>query len=744
MHDRCFRLVLGPSFVTAAKHLLALLQITTAEAAEEVLAWFEGIDISPQEDDIPCQFENLLAILQKCGCASSQALIAAVARGAAKAATNYTAAADDEPCEVIAHLLAWIDGCVIKALEAVLPPVVVPPSLPVTPAPAGSLLTPCGAFLWPSTHSSAKLSRSVSVEVCHAVLADSLEPLMASCFDTITQWPDSGRDTQAWAAALKRDPRLRSSLVRSLQKSFRQRLLRAAVPTQTVLDVYSLALSCLMALDPAGIVCDAATEPVQHTLRQRSDTVKCVVTALTAQDEEGGAGGGAPSGAAADRKAALETTPDATRGIAPGVLTQADRDFTQSLQVIVAGGAVSQRKGGCLQAAGGSLSSQTLAEHMLGIVWEPESREVTTGGVKASRSDDLIGTLTALYGTAEMFVAEFRSQLRDRLLALPNFDIESDIGVLELLKMRFGDAALHSAEVMLNDIAESRRALTAVRRECPSAGQVPEDLSGQSTCDETVGDAGLSALLVSEQYWPALKKGLVVVDSNAQVLQPDEDNHAIPVPCPKLHPQLQGKYDAFSSTWEKLKAPRHLRWQHHLGSMTISVAPRGSTTTAQVTTNPLSVSVLLFVNDAEATDGSPVVSIAQRMQLQPSAVLKLAKVWMQQGILEAVGTGDDMVLHVVQLGEEGAFGAAGAAASGAAPEEEDEELSDEARARMAMCEQFVYGMLRNMGSLQLAMIHNNLKMFMSMSDGAGTHDCLWPKPKGVRCSRFRSHSFLRS
>ncbi len=697
-----------------------------AESIDHISSFFQRQNLEDFDAMSPIQedWHELVSIMRSINPGGAPHIFRSVGNAAAAAASRYASKFQEEPEDAIDHILVWTEKFVLACCRAVQQPAAQLPSLPIEQPQAGSLLSPCGSFSWPSLPSTAASQPTSYSFVSSTVLTSSLAGLMPTCFDTITQWPDSRPAASAWAQAIKREPGLRAPLISALQSAFQLRLLRAAVPTQTVLDVYSLALACLLHIDPSGIVCDAATEPVQSVLKQRDDTIKCVVTALTAPAAAGEAcdsdneQDGTPglSGAAADLKAALAATPDAAKGIAPGVLTQSDREFTTSFKGIPSGLTVSQRKGSCMQVSSASVTQGQIASHLEGRTWLPESREMTTGGVSASRSDDLIGTLTALYGTAELFIGEFRGQLRDRLLAMSSFDVEEDIAVLELLKMRFGDAALHSAEVMLNDIADSKRALAAVRRECPATAEVPTGLETLQGDESAQMDAALSPMLVSEHYWPALKRGPAVVDENAVVQQADPDDHSVPTPCPMLHPALQSKYDEFASTWEALKAPRHLRWQHHLGRMTVSVAPPSGGSAVQVTSSPLAVSVLLYVNDAEPKMGCLVVDIAQAMSIQPSTVLKLAKVWQRQGVLQLVGSGEESSLTVVQVGDDHAFNSAAGAAAVA---EDDEELSDEARERMAMCEQFIYGMLRNMGTLQLAMIHNNLKMFMSMGDGAG-------------------------
>ena len=65
--------------------------------------------------------------------------------------------------------------------------------------------------------------------------------------------------------------------------------------------------------------------------------------------------------------------------------------------------------------------------------------------------------LVNIYGSKELFVKEYGNLLADRILTHFNYDTEKEIRYLELLKLRFGESQLHFCEVMLKDVADSRR-----------------------------------------------------------------------------------------------------------------------------------------------------------------------------------------------------------------------------------------------------------------------------------------------
>ena len=64
-------------------------------------------------------------------------------------------------------------------------------------------------------------------------------------------------------------------------------------------------------------------------------------------------------------------------------------------------------------------------------------------------TSDVLNMLVGIYGSRELFITEYRSMLSDRLLAKTDYDCDRELRTLELLKVRFGEATLHNAEIML-------------------------------------------------------------------------------------------------------------------------------------------------------------------------------------------------------------------------------------------------------------------------------------------------------
>jgi anaphase-promoting complex subunit 2 len=97
---------------------------------------------------------------------------------------------------------------------------------------------------------------------------------------------------------------------------------------------------------------------------------------------------------------------------------------------------------------------------------------------RANKPSDVISTLVSIYDSKDLFVKELQVLLAQRLLAVKDGNFEKEVwhslpfclsttNVLlscnfqrrniEILKIRFGEAALQVCEVMLRDMTDSKR-----------------------------------------------------------------------------------------------------------------------------------------------------------------------------------------------------------------------------------------------------------------------------------------------
>eukprot|EP00069_Balaena_mysticetus_P021841 bmy_13872T0 len=437
-------------------------------------------------------------------------------------------------------------------------------------------------------------------------------------FSIIRDFPDSRPAVEDLKYCLERTDQ-RPQLLVSLKAALETRLLHPGVNTCDIITLYISAIKALRVLDPSMVVLEVACEPIRRYLRTREDTVRQIVAGLTG-----------------------------------------DSDGTGDLAV-----ELSKTDPASLETGQDSEDDSGEPED-----WVPDPVDADPGKSSSKRrSSDIISLLVSIYGSKDLFINEYRSLLADRLLHQFSFSPEREIRNVELLKLRFGEAPMHFCEVMLKDMADSRRINANIREEDekrPAEEQPP---------------FGVYAVILSSEFWPPFK------DEKLEV--PEDVREALEVYCRK---------------YEKLKAMRTLSWKHTLGLVTMDVELADRTLSVAVT--PVQAVVLLYFQD----QASWTLEELSKVVKMPVALLRRrVSVWLQQGVLreEPAGTfsvveeerpqdRDSMVL--IDSDDESDSGMASQA------DQKEEEL--------LLFWTYIQAMLTNLESLSLERIYSMLRMFV--------------------------------
>uniref|UniRef100_A0A8C5PE30 Anaphase-promoting complex subunit 2 n=1 Tax=Leptobrachium leishanense TaxID=445787 RepID=A0A8C5PE30_9ANUR len=440
-------------------------------------------------------------------------------------------------------------------------------------------------------------------------------------FSIIRDFPESKPAIEDLKFCLKRTNQ-RQQLLLSLRGALETRLLHPGVNTSDIITLYILAIKALRELDPSMVILEVACEPIRKYLRTREDTVRQIVAGLTG-DAEGS-------------------------GDLAAELSKADPVVLDN----------------------GHESDDNVSEPE---DWVPDPVDADPGkGNSKRRSSDIISLLVSIYGSKELFINEYRSLLADRLLHHFTYSLEREIRNVELLKLRFGEAQMHYCEVMLKDMADSRRINTNILDE---EEKLPE---------EQKPPFNLVAVILSSEFWPALKEEKLEL--------------------PEL---IKEAMDVYTKKYEKLKAMRTLNWKHHLGlvNLDLELADR----TLSVSVSPVHAAIILNFQSKsswaleELSDvlKVPVVSLRRKMTL-----------WLQQGVLREDPPGTFTVIEeeqrdraekvvLIDSDEEGDSAMASQA------DQKEEELQ--------LFWTYIQAMLTNLESLPLERIHSMLKMFVMTS-----------------------------
>ncbi|XP_011904257.1 PREDICTED: anaphase-promoting complex subunit 2 isoform X3 [Cercocebus atys] len=365
-------------------------------------------------------------------------------------------------------------------------------------------------------------------------------------FSIIRDFPDSRPAIEDLKYCLERTDQ-RQQLLVSLKAALETRLLHPGVNTCDIITLYISAIKALRVLDPSMVILEVACEPIRRYLsaerisstwprlgadqpprltrqgewalccpslsHNQEQTLPGVVRWRMCWNEDldvaawkflrAGRHSGPQKPSSSSR-----TREDTVRQIVAGLT--GDSDGTGDLAV-----ELSKTDPASLETGQDSEDDSGEPED-----WVPDPVDADPGKSSSKRrSSDIISLLVSIYGSKDLFINEYRSLLADRLLHQFSFSPEREIRNVELLKLRFGEAPMHFCEVMLKDMADSRRINANIREEDekrPAEEQPP---------------FGVYAVILSSEFWPPFK------DEKLEV--PEDIRAALEAYC-KKYEQLKG------------------------------------------------------------------------------------------------------------------------------------------------------------------------------------------------------------
>uniref|UniRef100_A0A8C7DB43 Anaphase-promoting complex subunit 2 n=1 Tax=Oncorhynchus kisutch TaxID=8019 RepID=A0A8C7DB43_ONCKI len=437
-------------------------------------------------------------------------------------------------------------------------------------------------------------------------------------FSIIRDFPESKPAIDDLKFCLERTNQ-RQQLLMSLKTAFDTRLLHPGVHTSDIITVYISAIKALRELDPSMVILQVACQPIRKYLRTREDTVRQIVASLTG-----------------DAEGCSDLANELSRADPVTLETQDSEDE-------------------------GSDPEE----------WTPDPKDAVTGSKR--RSSDIITLLVSIYGSKEIFIDEYRTVLADRLLHQFNYNTAREIRNVELLKLRFGESHMHYCEVMLKDVADSRRINTNIREE------------ESRLAEEEQPPLALSAMILSSEFWPTLKEEKM-----------------------ELPPLASQAMEAYTHRYEKLKAMRTLSWKPHLGLVTLDVELEDRTLT-NLTVSPIHAAIILHFQDKSSwtlEELSGVLGVPQEM------VRRKLALWQQQGVLKEEAGGRYSVLETGSSRER--------PERGVMLIDSDEEgdsntttQSEQREEKLQLFWAYIQAMLTNLETMTLERIHSMLRMFVA-------------------------------
>jgi len=318
-------------------------------------------------------------------------------------------------------------------------------------------------------------------------------------------------------------------------------------------------------------------------------------------------------------------------------------------------------------------------------------------GSRRSRSMDIISLLVNIYGSKELFVNEYCQLLADRLLSQFTFNTEKEIRYLELLKLRFGESLLHYCEVMLKDVADTKRINAHIHTD---------------DTDNNHKEFQVDAMIISDQFWPQLK------DENL-----------------KIPESIKQHLDVYTKAYEALKGNRTLLWKPHLGQVDVTIELQDRT--LDLTVTPLQATIIHHFQDKNEWS---IDDLSQEMQITPSLLRRRAGYWVSQGVL--LDNGD--LLTLLEQDNSSTVNRS-AREGGDYLEEKDSFMASTSTHKddeLQMFWSYIVGMLTNLEALPLERIFMMLKMFAMQ--GPSINECTQQDLKNFLEKKVRNQELYLS
>lgn len=421
-------------------------------------------------------------------------------------------------------------------------------------------------------------------------------------FDIIVDFPESMGALQDLKECLARVDQ-RADLVQALRQANNKRLLHPGADTKDILSHYVSTIKCLRIVDPPGVLLFKVADPTRRYLRDRPDTIRCIVASLVGDGESG------------------DSLVD-------------DNDPIQPLQ-------------------------QPEMENYSDPEWNPEPIDAGPD-FRASKSSDVISTIVSIYDTKDLFVKELQVLLAQRLLAVKDGNFDRERRNVEILKIRFGEAALQVCEVMLRDMTDSRR--------------IDQHVQSQTA-------SSMHPTIISRHFWPALESSNMVMPGQFQILQ-----------------------EKYAQEFSVFKPDKVLRWLPHLGRVHLELELEDRTLEADVP--PLEAAFIELFSEKDVWTVDELV--LRSGSVNRNAAVKALATWVDMHVLKEDSEGVFRLLSVTEGPTPGSRPQAPKPAeAGELPPVMS--VQQQQAEQMKIYWKFIEGMLTNLGSLPLDRIQSMLK-----------------------------------
>lgn len=349
-----------------------------------------------------------------------------------------------------------------------------------------------------NTHEFSYILKTVSQKIDGLIAEDFCLICKDKLFDMILAYPDSEKVLLDLTEAIQKANNCLSDIGDALLSCIKKRLLIPGVITQNILNQYINILKVLQFLDK-GLIFSKITAPIKAYLLKRPDTLRCTIAHLTEDSE----------------------------------------NYTKMVKETVK---IPSKEEQLYDLTSDEDEAEAEKWEVLALLSQKKNKTIR---VKYQESD-LVSVLVNLYGSQEAFLHEYQIMLAEKFLGPKEYNIEEEIKNIELLKARFGENDLHSCDILVKDVKESKRIDQNIHNNFDKSMLVTFRPAQDSLSFEK-----LHPLFSSKGYWP--------------INYEYENNFKVPA-------NLKQIFNDYSQKYAEIKAMRKLVWHYQLGFVNLTLS----------------------------------------------------------------------------------------------------------------------------------------------------------------------------
>lgn len=275
-------------------------------------------------------------------------------------------------------------------------------------------------------------------------------------FDIITNYPESQNTLKDMKICL--DNCIQNYFIHSVKEQISKKLLTPGVATPLIIEIFIRIIKITKFLDPSSFLLEIISEPIKQYLRNRKDTLRCIITNILSEDD-------------------ISIKDDLGKQYIKSNknILNREKDDYDNLS---------------------SDEDEEAAEN-----WEPMPLSEHNNMLNKTKSSDIISTLVNIFGSPEKFIEQYKRMLAERSVSDSNFSLDNEIKNLELLKLKFGETLLQGCDIIIKDVKDSIKINSAINEKMKKSSLNINNTEFEMNC-----------LIINKNFWPFKNDQIYEID----------------------------------------------------------------------------------------------------------------------------------------------------------------------------------------------------------------------------------------